>query len=383
MKLSDVVGNEAVKRELKKQIQTGKIPHAQIFLGMEGSGTLPMAMAFAQALQCESPVESDACGTCDSCKRAGKMIHADIEYSFPYFGNKFTSNNFLPGWREINLSDPYFVLSDWTSKNGWSTNNPNIYSIEIENIVNRINQRKFEGRHKIMVLWLPEYLGKDGNRLLKFIEEPPPDTLIVMVAQSADNILSTLLSRCRIIPFAPLENGLISRYLINKYGVGEREADIYAAMSEGNIGEAVRLHREGLDKIPDLFVSFIRAAYSGSGNMIYDWSEEFAKLDKSEHRQFFIFGLQFFKLMLRMKFIDGVGLSFNADLDKAARYLLKNIKFTLFKEVTDFFDKGIYYLERNVNIRILGTVAVVRVHKIFKKQQYENSSVLEGQFLNK
>ena len=383
MKLSDVAGNEAVKKELKRQIQTGQIPHAQILLGMEGSGTLPMAMAFAQALQCESTVDYDSCGACDSCKRAGKMIHADIEYSFPYFGNKFTSNNFLTSWREMNLSDPYFLLSDWTSKNGWATSNPNIYTAEIENIVNRINQRKFEGRHKIMILWLPEYLGKDGNRLLKFIEEPPPDTLILMVAQSADNILSTLLSRCRIIPFAPLENTLISRYLRDKYGVGDKEADIYAAMSEGNIGEAIRLHREGLDKIPDLFVSFIRAAYSGSGNLVYDWSEEFAKLDKSEHRQFFIFGLQFFKLMLRMKFVEGVGLSFHADLDKAARYLLKNIKFTLFKEVTDFFDKGIYYLERNVNIRILGTVAVVRVHKIFKKQQYENSSVLEGQFLNK
>lgn len=383
MKLSDVAGNEAVKKELKRQIQTGQIPHAQIFLGMEGSGTLPMAMAFAQALQCESNVNNDSCGICDSCKRAGKMIHADIEYSFPYFGNKFTTNNFLVGWREINVNEPYFLLSEWTSKNGWATNNPNIYTTEIENIVNRINQRKFEGKYKIMILWLPEYLGKDGNRLLKFIEEPPPDTLIIMVAQSADNILSTLLSRCRIIPFAPLENALISRYLKDKYNVGEKEADIYAAMSEGNIGEAIRLQGEGLDKIPELFVTFIRAAYSGSGNLIYDWSEEFAKLDKSEHRQFFIFGLQFFKLMLRMKFVDGVGLSFNADLDKAARYLLKNIKFTLFKEVTDFFDQGIYYLERNVNIRILGTVAVVKVHKIFKKQQYENSSILEGQFLNK
>lgn len=383
MKLRDIIGNEPVRKELKRQLASGQIPHAQIFLGMEGSGTLPMALAFAQALQCESPVDYDACDVCDSCKRAAKMIHPDIEFSYPYYGNKLTSTAFSAHWRDVNLNEPYFQLSDWTLKNGWSGNNPNIYTSEIDSIVDRINQRKFEGNYKIMILWLPEYLGKEGNRLLKFIEEPPSDTLIIMVAQHVDKILMTLLSRCRIIPFSPLENVLISRYLIERYGVEEKNAVIYAAMSEGNIGEAIRMHHEGLDKIPDLLVSFIKAAYLGSGNLIYDWSESFSRLDKSEQKQFFIFGLQFFKLMLRMKFVEGVGLSFHEDLDKAARYLLQNIKFNLFKEVTDFFDTGIYYLERNVNIKILGTVSVVKVHKIFKKQNYENTSVLEGRFLNK
>lgn len=383
MKLSDVIGNEPVKKELRRQIASGHVPHAQIFLGMEGSGTLPMALAFARVLQCSSPVEYDACESCDSCRRSAKMIHPDIEFSFPYYGNKLTSTAFSSNWREANLNEPYFQLSDWTLKNGWTGNNPNIYTAEIDSIVHRINQRKFEGNYKIMILWLPEYLGKEGNRLLKFIEEPPPDTLILMVAQQADRILMTLLSRCRIIPFSPLDNSLISRYLTEKYGVEEKAAGIYAAMSEGNIGEAIRMYNEGLDKIPDLLVSFIKAAYIGSGNLIYDWSENFSRLDKAEQRQFFIFGLQFFKLMLRMKFVDGAGLLFHPDLDKAARYLLQNIKFNLFKEVTDFFDKGIYYLERNVNIKILGTVLVIKVHKIFKKQNYGNTSVLEGRFLNK
>jgi DNA polymerase III subunit delta' len=384
MRLNKVVGNEKIKEELKQQLRLGEVPHAQLFLGSEGSGNLAMALAYAQTLQCESRDDFDACGVCSSCQRASRHLHPDILYSFPYHsaksGSKSNSEEFLPAWRSFLSKNPYADLGDWLEQNDWRGKNPTIYAAEVNHILLRLQERKFEGNYKVMILWLPEYLGKEGNRMLKFIEEPERDVIVLMVGHNSGRILPTLLSRCRILPFQPLETKHIHQYLLDQFPTQNKEITTAAAFSEGNLSLAIRWMNYKNENQQILLLDFLRSALKGNNTSMFQWSEKFSKLDMEEQKQFFIFGLQFFKLMLRSKFQKENSLNFNDELNKAANYLLTNIKLSLFMELTEFFDKALYYLERNTNAKILGITAVIRAYKIFNKHRFENLSIYEGKF---
>lgn len=372
MLFSDVVGNEPLKNELRKQVSQGDIAHAQMFVGREGAGGLAMAIAFAQYLQCLDRSQNDACGECSACKRVSRIVHPDVEFSFPYYGREENSTVFINNWREAINDNPYLMISDWMDKNDWATKSPNIYKSEITNIIQRINQGRFEGNYKILILWLPEYLDKEGNRLLKLIEEPPPNTVFLMVAENVEKILPTILSRCRILPMSMMTINDIKDFLVKRYGETQEKAAMLAGVSAGNISEAIRLQQKGIDEIPDMLFEFFKLCLKLNTEQIYQWTEKYAKLDKDGQRQFFLFGLSFLKLMLHSKYVDTKAIEFHPNLNKLGHYLLNNIKFNRFVEIKNLFDKSVYYLDRNVNVKILGTTAIIRVHKIFYKQKYEN-----------
>lgn len=374
MLFSDVVGNEPLKDELRKQVRQGDIAHAQMFVGREGAGGLAMAIAFAQYLQCADRSETDACGVCSACRRVSKIIHPDVEYSFPYYGREENSTAFIHNWRAAINENPYLMISDWMDRNDWASKSPNIYKSEITNIIQRINQGRFEGNYKILILWLPEYLDKEGNRLLKLIEEPPPNTVFLMVAQNVELILPTILSRCRILPMSMISDKDIEQFLMHKFGEDQERAAMLAGISAGNISEAIRLQQNGIEGIPDLLFDFFKLCLKLNTEQIFEWSERYAKLDKDGQRQFFLFGLLFLKLMLHSKYVDTKAVEFHPNLNKLGTYLLNNIKFNRFVEIKNLFDKSVYYLDRNVNVKILGTAAIIRVHKIFYKQKYEKLS---------
>ncbi len=372
MLFSDVVGNELLKNELRKQVSQGDVAHAQMFVGREGAGGLAMAIAFAQYLQCLDRTQYDACGICSACKRVSRIVHPDIEYSYPYYGREENSTAFINNWREVINENPYLMISDWMERNDWASKSPNIYKSEITNIIQRINQGRFESNYKILILWLPEYLDKEGNRLLKLIEEPPPNTVFLMVAQNVEKILPTILSRCRILPMSMIPNSDIQDFLVKRYGETPEKAAMLARISAGNISEAIRLQHKGIDAMPDMLFDFFKLCLKLNTEQLYLWSEKYAKLDKDSQRQFFLFGLSFLNLMLYSKYVDTKAVEFHPNLNKLSNYLLNNIKFNRFVEIKNLFDKSVYYLDRNVNVKILGTAAIIRVHKIFYKQKYEN-----------
>jgi DNA polymerase-3 subunit delta' len=174
----DIAGKESVKKNLTKAVDSGRIPHAQLFLGKEGSGALPMALAFASYIQCQNRTDGDSCGVCSHCIKSHKLIHPDIHFSFPVvkFGDKkradTTSDDFLPKWREIIKTNPDMNTSDWLQHIDADNNLPNINVKECNDIMHKLNMMSFESDNKILIMWRPEYLHNEGNRLLKLIEEP-------------------------------------------------------------------------------------------------------------------------------------------------------------------------------------------------------------------
>src|SRR4051812_38904572 len=237
MLFKDVIGQSDVKQHLAEMVQQNRLSHALLFLAKPGSGGLPLALAFAQFLVCErvngksasnqqgtslfdldepatpiNPISpfTDACGECSACNKARQMVHPDIHFSYPVIpkksGDKPKSTDFISEWREFLLQNPYGNVYDWLQFIGADNKQGNITAEECNDIIRQLSLKSFESEYKILLMWMPEYLGKEGNKLLKLIEEPPANTLFILVAESEGQILQTILSRTQLVKVPQLEN---------------------------------------------------------------------------------------------------------------------------------------------------------------------------------
>src|SRR5690606_13601130 len=204
------------------------------------SGTLALAVAYAQYLNCENKQEDDSCGTCSSCRRYNKLIHPDLHFSYPFLAKKKeeTASDYIEHWRAIFLKNPYLNLDNWRHHLGEETKQANINIAECHHIIKKLSLKSFEGNFKVLIMWLPEFLDKQGNALLKLIEEPPANTLFLLVAENQDQILTTILSRTQLIKVNKLKETEVIDYLIKNEGLNEERARQIAYISDGNIQRA-------------------------------------------------------------------------------------------------------------------------------------------------
>src|SRR3954447_16654010 len=271
MLFKDVIGQSAIKQQLTEMVQQNRLSHALLFLGKQGSGALPMALAFAQFLVCEKvngksasnqpgaslfgfdePVEqppplffTDACGECPACTKARQMVHPDIHFSYPVIpkksGDKPKSTDFITEWREFISMYPYGNAFDWLQFIGAENKQGNITAEECNDIIHKLNLKSFESEYKILVMWMPEYLGNEGNKLLKLIEEPPANTLFILVSENESLILQTILSRCQLVKIPQLENADVEAALQARSNTPPETARQVAAIAQGNYREALQL----------------------------------------------------------------------------------------------------------------------------------------------
>ena len=207
MQFSDIIGQEEVKQHLVQTVLENRASHAQLFLGPEGSGSLALAVAYAQFISCLDPQPKDSCGQCSSCRKYSKLIHPDLHFSFPFFRGGLDESAMpdLQEWRSLILSNPYFNLDEWRLRLNAENKQPNINKAECLNILHRLSLKPFESEYKAMIIWLPEYLKNEGNRLLKTLEEPASKTLIILVAQNQDQICPPFFPELNWLKFHPCE----------------------------------------------------------------------------------------------------------------------------------------------------------------------------------
>lgn len=359
MYFKEIKGKDAVKLSLTKAVDKGRIPHAQLFLGKEGSGALPMALAYASYIQCENRADGDSCGVCSHCIKSHKFIHPDIHFSFPVvkFGDKkrseTTSDDFLPKWREILKSNPDMNTSDWLQHIDADNNLPNINVKECNDIMHKLNMMSFESENKILIMWLPEYLLNEGNRLLKLIEEPTDNTYIILVAENQDMILQTILSRCQLVKVPLYENFEISEYLIDKYGIQPEQAHQFANLSDGNINAAVNIAKNEATDYSEMLISWLRVAYKSDAIEINEWIKGISEMDKDEQKNFFDYGLHFFRQYLyrMMTKTDAVQLTAQ-EMDVAIK-MEKIINVEKAEVIIRLINEAIENINRNINLKIM------------------------------
>ncbi|MEM1002379.1 MAG: DNA polymerase III subunit delta' [Bacteroidota bacterium] len=377
MDFSGVLGHEHIKSYLKKGVDTGRIAHAQLFVGPEGCGTLPMALAYSSYLLKISARSEDS-----HSLMMENFTHPDMHFAFPVTTtSKVTkhpvSNHYLPEWRELLKTQPYGNLFDWYKLLGVENKQGLISVNEAHEIVKSLSLKSFEGGYKVMIIWMPEKMNTEcANKLLKLIEEPPSQTLFVLVAEDEEQLIDTIRSRCQIIHFPPLSENDIALGLKRDYDIDAHVAQKIAHQSEGNYNKACDLvYRDSEDiQFEKWFVIWVRSAFKAKGNKaaIHDliaWSEEIAKTGRETQKQFLLFCLSYFRqaLMLNYKVSDLVFMEpqvENFKLEKFAPFVHNsNIL-----EISDEIEKAVYHIERNGNSKIILTDLSIKLTRLLHKK---------------
>ena len=368
MLLKEVIGQNKVKNSLRRMIANQRIPHASLFLGNSGSGVLALAIAFGQYLLCENPSESDACGICSSCKKAQKLIHPDLHFSYPTIGRNVVSDQFAAEWRKVINQNPYLSINDWLLEIGDAKSNlqGNINKEECLNITKKLGLKSFENDRKVMIIWMAEYLQKEGNRLLKIIEEPPKDTFFILVAENQEAILNTILSRCQLIKVPALSESDIIEGL-QQDGIPKDKSTVIATLADGDFNAARSMSNEKQDANPEVFVDWMRKCYIGNGVELVRWSEQMAQYNKQSQKYFLQYGLHYIRELVLMNATGIPSVRLGEKERATAQKMQSIINIEQAEMISGLLSDCYYGLERNGNAKILFLDASIQTHKVMRQ----------------
>jgi DNA polymerase-3 subunit delta' len=410
MQFDKIIAQEQVKYKLKELVQRNRLSHALLFLGKEGSGALPLAISFAQYILCQKvnsksvskneaslfgeddlvmqPVTlKDSCGECPSCVKINQLIHPDLHFSYPALKkdthhDKVLSTDYITEWREFIQQTPYSNVTDWINflkENSKSKiDNPvnkqgNITVFECDDISHKLSLKSFESNYKILIMWMPEYLGKEGNKLLKLIEEPPDNTLFIFVAEDENVILPTILSRTQLIKIPSLSNKELKEALIQGYDIDMGKASQIAGISEGNFREALQLLQNPEEDLQAQVREWLNIIVKNNVGSQLKWIDEISKIGREKQKLFLKYFIHLLEQAVRSNYLSEENLKIipEKDLDFSAR-LNKICSLEAQEAMVKELEKGIYFIERNAHAKMLFHSLTIRFFHIIK----DNSLIL-------
>ncbi|MGB7785919.1 MAG: DNA polymerase III subunit delta' [Salinimicrobium sp.] len=382
MLFSEVLGLPHIKNHLTTTADNGRIPHAQLFAGPAGSGTLPMAIAYAQYVLCQNSGAENNSGK-ESCNiKMNKLSHPDLHFAFPVANNDKikknpVSSNFLEEWRQFLQQNPYGSLYDWYQKLGIENKQGQIGVNEAQDIVKSLSLKSYEGGFKVMIIWMAEKMNTAAsNKLLKLIEEPPNETLFILITEEEENIIQTIRSRCQTLNFPPLNEAVIAEGLMKKENCDQAKALTIAHRANGSFTNALHIleQNSGDEQFEEWFVTWVRSAFKAKGNKaaigdLISWSETIAATGRESQKKFLLFCLDFFRQALLhnyqakdLVFMEPQVKGFQ--LEKFAPFIhRKNIM-----GITTELEDAIYHIERNGNAKIILTDLSIKLTRLLHKK---------------
>ncbi len=368
MLFNEVIGQQTPKAVFRQMVQLDRVPHALMFLSAPGSGGLALALALAQYLLCEEKADKEeACGQCAHCRKAAKFIHPDLHFSFPTVGSKVVADNFLPEWRKALEANPYLEINDWLQAIGAENKQGNINKEECVNIMRKLTLKSFESPRKIMILWLPEYLGNEGNRLLKLIEEPPGETTFILVAEDQERILSTILSRCQLVKINPLSDDEVAQGLIKQQGFSKEKAQAVAQLAEGNFNDALQMGNQEDRDQAERFRDWMRRCYKGLPTEIVEWVNDFAGYGRENQKHFLRYALHFWRAFLILKTMGKPHVRLRDKELQTAIGMAKVMEMDQVEAIVGLIDECSLHVERNAHPKVLFLDVSIQIHQIIKR----------------
>ena len=390
------IGQKEIKEQLIQMVQHNRLSHALLFLGKEGAGALSLAMAFAQYIVCEkvngktsasqepslfgtpepttnepAVTFSDSCGACSACIKATQLIHPDIHFSYPVIprkpGDKPISTDYITKWRSFITEHPHGNVFDWLQFIGAENKQGNITSEECNDITRKISLKSFESEYKILIIWMPEYLTKNGNKLLKLIEEPPPNTLFLLVAENEDLILPTILSRTQLVKVPLLSNLEVESALAQRMGVPIEKAQQIAALSEGNYREALQLLEQAEDDWQATLREWLNLISKKNLSGQVKWIEEMSKQGREKQKQFLKYFIHLLEQAVRLSVVDDNMAHTLAIADNEKDFALRLNKLCSIHQqeaIVHELDKASYFIERNANGKMLFHALSIKLYHI-------------------
>jgi DNA polymerase-3 subunit delta' len=300
LRFSSVAGHNDLKQRLVQSVKEGRIPHAQLFHGTPGAGTLPLALAYATYLSCTQRQAGDSCGKCPSCVKYDKLVHPDLHFAFPVFTTKTVtkdpvSDEFIGEWRKALLENPCMTLQQWFACMGPENKQGIINTSESEAIQKKLSLKAFESSHKVMIIWMPEKMNAHAsNKLLKMIEEPPPLTVFLLVSEHPEQLLPTVLSRAQMIRVPRMADKDLLAALKKTFTGDEAGLKNAVLLARGDYNTALEIlaGSEESGYQLDLFMRIMRLAYSRKFQEIFDWVEEVSALGRERQKAFLTYSLR-------------------------------------------------------------------------------------------
>ncbi|HJS53664.1 MAG TPA: hypothetical protein VJ765_03940 [Chitinophagaceae bacterium] len=395
MQFSKIINQQEVKQQLVELIQHNRLSHALLFLGKEGSGSLSLALALAQYLTCERAnpkkqitnsntslfgeetpasnlkpqTSNDSCGICLSCTKASQLVHPDIHFSYPVVTKKSgtppLSVDYIREWRQFIKSYPYGNVYDWLQFIGAENKQGNITANECNDIIHKLSLKSFESEYKTLIMWMPEYLGAEGNKLLKSIEEPPPNTLFILVAENETLLLPTIVSRCQMIKIPMLETADIEKALTERDNTDAAKARQVAATAEGNYREALQLLQNAEEDWQALLRDWLNSIIKTGPIAQTKWVEEISRLGREKQKQFLRYFNHLLEQAIRAKVMGN-----NAQLPDQERDFTDRLNrladISQQQAIIEELDRAAYYIERNANGKILFHALTIKLYHIIQ-----------------
>lgn len=360
MYYKDIIGLNEIKYHLINSVQKGFIPHALIFYGTEGIGKLPLAIAYARYLNCLSPTDVDSCGKCSSCLKYDKLAHPDLHFAFPMVQRKsekkIVCDDYISNWRSFLNNNYYFTLSSWLQYINAKNSQGVIYSQESEEIIRKLSLKAYEGKYKIMIVWLPEKMNLEcANKLLKIIEEPPAKTIFLLISEDMKNVISTVKSRCQPIFVRNIKNDEMVKAVHHNYGLQLNDALAVAHISGGSYTKAMEVI-ESTDEsrlLYDLFLKMLIVASSRQIKKIKEIADELAKVGREKQKEFLEYSLR----MFREFFISTLNVSALVYLNLNEKQINKEFKGIIHEKnieiLLEEFSMAYKQIEQNGNAKII------------------------------
>lgn len=384
MKFSEIIGQQNIKNHLLQSASSGRIPHAQLFIGAEGTGTLPMAIAYAQYIICQNTGIENEGGKAACNLKFDHYQHPDLHFAFPTVSveggsssKKTTSDDYMDQWFDFLKKQPYGSVNDWYNAIDIKNKQGIINVHEAASILKKLSLKSYEGGYKIMIIWMAEKMNVEAsNKLLKLLEEPPQKTVFLLICEDEKAILQTILSRCQILHFNQLSDHDITEGLTKLDDSVPADSIRYAKQAQGNYNKALKLFYKEEEELPfeKWFVEWVRAAFRANKNAkvisnLIAWSEEIASIGREKQKLFLEYCMEMFRQALLLNYnvnelVYMQPATENFKLENFAPFVNDKNILEIFEEISE----AMYHVERNGNPKIIFTDLSIKLTRLIHKK---------------
>ena len=297
MKFSEVIGQEDAKTRLIQMVKEDRLPHAIMFCGPRGCGKMALALSFASYLLCRNNKDTDdSCGTCNQCAMLRKWEHPDLHFTFPVIkpeksgsDHKTVSDDYIKEWHKRLTDSPYFSIGQWLDDINAENKQAIIYASESDDLTRKLSLKSSQGGYKVSIIWLPERMNIEcANKLLKLFEEPPSQTVFIMVSEEPERLLDTIISRVQRIDIKRIDDATMKTALIKQRGISDEAAEQIAHIANGDWLKALESLDTNNDNrmYLDMFIMLMRKCYARDLRELKVWSEAVASWGREKQLKF-------------------------------------------------------------------------------------------------
>ncbi|MCU0419618.1 MAG: DNA polymerase III subunit delta [Cyclobacteriaceae bacterium] len=374
MRFADIPGLDSIKEKLIRSVRENKIAHAQLFAGKPGALNLPMALAFNTYIHCLDKKENDACGQCHACSKNLKYIHPDVTFVFPLAnltGDKDEDRfraDILKSWRQFLLEKPFGDADAWAAFYGAEDKQPLISREESREIVKALSLKPFESRFKVMLIWQPEYMHPAAaNGILKILEEPPPQTIFLLVTNAFDQLMATILSRTQMVQVPLLPDETLAAYLRDNHAISGSKNDKIVQQVEGNLHAALQwTDEEGEDDSSTFFFDWMMACFNANYGEVVSMADTFHEADRQRQRHVVAHALG----MMREALLHRAGAAAISRVKGHEQQRIQRLSARLhafqLDVITRLLNEALFHLERNGSAKMIFTDLSIRLGRVIR-----------------